>query len=479
MPEISEQRFDVAVIGSGPGGQKAALEAAKAGCRVAIVERERVIGGACLHRGTIPSKTIRDAALRLSRAGEVGMEEPPPATGDREVAVLMARLERVVRAHVHSMQRQLERASVHQIHGRARFLSPREIAVHRLSGADLVLRAETIVIATGSRPRAPADLPIDHERVLDSDSILSLLYLPRSLVVLGGGVIASEYASIFAQLGVEVTMVDRSPRPLRFIDGEIIAGFLAQFQANGGRYLGGRQVADLAWDGFASVRLRLQDGEELAAEKVLVALGRIANVEDLGLDAAGLEVGGRGVIDVDEFCRTRVPHIYAVGDVIGPPALASSSMEQGRRAMRHALGLPAGHPPELSPMGIFTIPEIASVGLAEEQAREREGEVVVGHGWFEEVARGQIADTPNGMLKLVVRPGDRRLLGVHVLGEGATELIHLGQIALMAGWAVDELVENIFNFPTLAEAYRLAALDALEQLERPEAPASLRLASSR
>ncbi|MBY0280160.1 Si-specific NAD(P)(+) transhydrogenase [Candidatus Binatia bacterium] len=456
---MSVERYDVVVIGSGPAGQKAAIQAVKAGRTVALLEREAAIGGNCVHRGTIPSKTLRAAALRATTPPLDGTEIAP----NIEVRSLTSQLESVVNAHADYMHRQMKRNGVAYLHGRARFVSPNEILLRSVDGSARTLGAELIVIATGSRPREPDAIPIDHENVLDSDSILSMIYLPRSLTVLGGGVIACEYASIFARLGVHVTMIDAAPRPLRFCDAEIVDRFVSGFERNGGRFIGGRKIGSVAWDGISAVRTLLDDGTEVRTEKMLVALGRVANVEDLNLPAAGLAIDERGQVPADESCRTAVPHIYAVGDVIGPPALASTSMEQGRRAVCHALGLPPGHPPELSPIGIYTIPEIATVGLDQDEAKKRHGSIIVGRARFDEVARGQIGGITDGLLKLVADGSGQRLLGAHIVGEGATELIHVAQMALLAGFGIDAFIENIFNFPTLAEAYRVAALDVAEQ----------------
>ena len=473
---MSTEHFDVVVIGSGPAGQKAAIQAVKAGRTVALLEREAAIGGNCVHRGTIPSKTLRVAALRATAPALDGSEIP----ANIEVRSLTTQLESVVGAHAEYMHRQMERNGVAYLHGRARFLSPHEIALRSVDGSTRTLSADLIVIATGSRPREPREIPIDHENILDSDSILSMIYLPRSLTVLGAGVIACEYASIFARLGVHVTMIDSGPRPLRFADAEIVDRFVAGFTKNGGRFIGERKIASVAWDGLSAVRTVLDDGHEIRTEKMLVALGRVANVEDLNLAAAGLAMDDRGQVPADENCRTAVPHIYAVGDVIGPPALASSSMEQGRRAMCHALGLPPGHPPELSPIGIYTIPEIATVGLDETEALKRRGSIIVGRARFDEVARGQIGGITDGLLKIVSDGTGHELLGVHIVGEGATELIHVAQMALLAGFGIDAFIENIFNFPTLAEAYRVAAFDVAEQRQAmapaPDAPAAHRAA---
>ncbi len=457
------QHYDIVVIGSGPAGQKAAIQGAKAGKRVALLERERDAGGACLHRGTIPSKTLRETALHLAllkRSGEVLQFKLQDGV---EVASLMSQMENVVSAHIKFITNQLERNGVDRYHGRARFVSDTLIHLSALNGTTHAFTGDTIVIATGSRPRVPENTPVDHEHILDSDSILSMIYVPRSLIVLGGGVIACEYASMFALLGTKVTLIDQADRPLRFLDPELTDRFLHAFEGHGGTYLGDQKVTELKWDGVAKVTTKLASGQTLESDKMLVALGRVANVEDLHIEAAGLKATSRGLLAVDENCRTAVPHIYAVGDVIGPPSLASCSMEQGRRAVTHALGLKPGAPPETIPMGIYTIPELSSVGLSESDATSRYGSALVGRAGFDEIARGQISGMTDGLLKMVADPRGERVLGVHIVGEGATELIHIGQMALLNQSSVDSFVENIFNFPTLAEAYRVAALDIARQ----------------
>ena len=460
--------YDLVVIGGGPAGQKAAIQGAKADCRVLVVHEDVRVGGACVRRGTIPSKTLRETAVALTgfkkRSGhaiDVRMRE------GLELEMLMTRMREVVAVHERYMGDQLRRNGIELWHGRASFVSPHEIAVQSIDGATRRARAPAYIVATGSRPRAPSALPIDHEHVLDSDSILSLAYLPASLVVVGGGIVGSEYASIFAALGVEVTIVDRQDRPVAFLDREITARFREGFEANGGRFLGGQTIERLEWDGVASVVTTLEGGRQLRSEKALIALGRVANLDRLDLGAARLEPNARGLLDVDEHCRTAVKHIYAVGDVVGPPALASSSMEQGRRAACHAVGVQCSTPAEMIPVGVYTIPEMASVGLSEEQARSSHGDVIVGRARFEEMARGQIAAIQDGMLKMIADRTGERLLGVQIVGEGAADLVHVGQMALLGGLGVDSFVENIFNFPTLAEAYRVAALDVVRQ--RPEA----------
>ena len=464
--------FDVIVIGSGPAGQKAAVQAAKAGKRVCVIERELGVGGACVHRGTIPSKTLRETAVHLSafrqRVGSHVHFDLPP---DLQLASLMDRMESVVTAHVAFQQAQMERNQIVQIHGRARFVDAHTVAVESIYGALRTLHGEVIVIATGSRPRTPPEIPIDHENVFDSDSVLSMAYLPKSLVVLGAGVIASEYATIFAALGCAVTMIDRGERPLAFMDPEILDRFVHAFQANQGcTFVGGAKVQSVQWNGVDGVVTKLTNGWEVKSEKLLCALGRVANIDGLCIEAAGLQVTDRGVIPVDGDCRTKVPHIFAVGDVIGPPSLASASMEQGRRSMRAALHLPTGAGNDVIPAGIYTIPEMASIGIDENEAKKRHGDCLVGRARFGELARGQIAGSSDGLLKLVVDAQTQRILGCQILGEGATELVHLAQMAMLTNSEASMFVERIFNFPTLAEAYRVAALDILGQVARRTAP---------
>jgi NAD(P) transhydrogenase len=455
--------YDFAVIGAGPAGLAAATEAARAGARVVIIERERDVGGACVHRGTIPSKTLRETAVQLGRMRRSAAALRVELDRQTEVASLMTRLSEVVSSHVTNMDRQRRESGAEHLHGRARFLSPHELVVEPLRGARTVIRADKVVIAVGSSPRMPPNVPIDHENILDSDSILSLVYLPESLTVLGSGVIASEWASIFAELGVAVTMIDHAPRPLAFMDRELGEGFVAAFERRGARFLGERKLLSVAWDGVSEVVTTLESGETITSRKLLCALGRTSNVAGLGLEAVGLAADGRGNLKVDGHCRTAQGHIYAVGDVIGYPALAATSIDQGRRAARHALGLTHSTPSDRIPIGIFTIPELSAVGLTEEAAQSAHGGAVVGRARLDEVARGQIAGLEGGLLKLVTTPRGE-LVGAHIVGEGATELIGIAQMAIAAGMHVEALVENIFNFPTLAEAYRIAAIDVLEQL---------------
>lgn len=455
--------FDVTVIGGGPGGQKAALQAVKAGQRVLLVEREQSVGGECVHRGTIPSKTLRNSAMVYVRWMQEFASGAPGTRCASALAALMRRQAKVTRGHEQYLSRQLAREGVAIWRGHASFLSPHELSVRALDGSRRRLSSRVVVIATGSRPRTPPNVPVDHENILDSDSILALPYLPETLTVLGGGVIASEFASFFAALGVRVTMLDKAERPLAFLDAELTTRFVSEFERLGGRYLGGRNLRAVEFDGVSRVVAELEGGERVESDKLLCALGRVAQVSGLDLGKAGLSVSARGTLEVDAHCRTAVENIYAVGDVIGPPALAATSMEQGRRAVRHALGLELNQARSATPVGIYTIPEMAAVGSSEAEVRAQFGAALVGRANFEELARGLISGDERGLIKLVCDPQGRKLLGAQIIGDGATELIHVPQLALASGADVDVFVENIFNFPTFAEGFLVAALDVLEQ----------------
>jgi NAD(P) transhydrogenase len=467
--------YDLVVIGGGPAGQKAAVQGAKAGARVLLVERAKSAGGACVRYGTIPSKTLRETALSLGKfrkltAHVMDVEMP----SHLQVSSLMDRKDEVIAAHERYMQAQLARNGIELQQGVARFTSPETVELTLLDGGKRSISSRYFVIAAGSAPRTPDNVPVDHEHILDSDSLLSISYLPESLVVLGAGVIACEYASIFAALGVKVTIIDKGERPLGFMDQELVEHFLKELRQAGSDFLGGKNLEGVSFDGLSSVETRLAGGEVIKSEKLFCALGRVAPVAAMGLDAAGVKVTSRGLVEVDKNLRTSAPNIYAAGDVIGPPALASTSMEQGRRAACHALGLDLGRQGELAPAGIYTIPELGSVGLTEQQVRERFGDALVGRAKFEEVARGQISAAENGLLKLVVHPETGVVLGAHAAGESATELVHIGQMAIIGGLNFETFIDTVFNFPTFAEAYRVAAFDLLKQQRawRRHAPAA-------
>lgn len=458
-----ESQYDLVVIGSGPAGQKAAIQAAKAGKSVALIEQTRELGGSCVHRGTIPSKTLKENALRVKNMRSNAELSHFQLREDVELATLIDRLNEVLAEHDNYMRRQLERNEITLIHGRAKFLSPNQLEVTKLQQEAECISASNIIIASGSHPRQPPNIHIDHEYIFDSDSILSMMYLPKSLTVLGGGVIASEYASIFQALGVKVTMIDRYPRPLGFLDDDLTDVFIQAFEQMGGTWVGNTVVEECHWNNVDSVETVCADGNIYKSEKLLCAAGRLANVKDLHIEQAGLALNDAGLISVDGQLRTSVPHIFAAGDVIGPPSLASASMEQGRRASCNALDISVGKMHSMIPTGIYSIPELSSVGLSETQARKTHGDVLVGKAKFDEIARGQISGIQNGMLKIVCDAQGEKVLGVMIVGEGATELVHVGQMALLHEADVDLFVDCIFNFPTLAEAYRVAALQIIGQ----------------
>jgi len=461
---MSQRSFDFVILGSGPSGQKAAIQAAKSGQSVLMVEREKAVGGICVHRGTIPSKTLRETTVIMERfrkrtASVCSVNYPT----NLRIDSLLTSVSEVVHGHVDYMSAQLERNQVETIHGRGRFVGPHEIEIQLPGGKTETVRAEHVVIGTGSRPRRPDNVPIDHENVFDSDSFLSMTYLPASLVVLGAGVIASEYASVFQTLGVTVTMIDKYDRPLGFLDPSLTDRFVQSFEEMGGRFIPNDSAKTVEWNGFDAVVTTTENGERIESDKLFCALGRIPTIEGMGLEEIGVELTPRGFIAVNEDCQTSLAHIYAVGDVIGPPALASTAMEQGRRATCHALGIELAQKPEQIPAGIYAIPEMSSVGLTEAAARERHGDILCGYSNFDELARGQIRDDTAGLLKLVTDATGTEILGVHIVGEDATELVHVGQMAMMGGMSVDVFRDNIFNFPTLVEAYRVAAIDIVRQ----------------
>lgn len=469
---MNREHFDVVVIGGGPGGQKAAVQASKGGRSVLLIEQEQSVGGECVRRGTIPSKTLRHSAMVFLRWMHDFERHEERTRCGAALNALMQRQNKVAKGHEAYMTRQMKRNGITVWRGRASFASDHELDVRSIDGSKKVVHGEIIVIATGSRPRTPNNVPVDHENVLDSDSILALSYLPESMTVLGAGVIACEFATIFAALGVKVTIIDKGDRPLAFLDPEITERFVAEFVRMGGTFLGKRGFTSVEFDGLSSVVTILDTGERIESAKLFCALGRTAQVAGLQLEKAGLKVNARGVIDVDEHCRTVVPHIYAVGDVIGPPALAATSMEQGRRAVRHALGMPEQQVSSTTPVGIYTIPEMSGVGMSEAEARAKFGGALIGRAKFEELARGLINGDAHGLIKLICDPSGRRLLGAQIIGDGASELIHVVQLAIAAGHDVDVFLDNIFNFPTFAEGFLIAALDVLEQRNALAQPSS-------
>jgi NAD(P) transhydrogenase len=459
--------YDVLVIGSGPGGQKAAIAAAKLGRRAAVVERQTMVGGVCINTGTIPSKTLREAVLYLTG---LNMRElygqNYRVKEDITVQDLLARTQHVIGREIEVVRGQLHRNGVHLLQGTGRFLDPHTVAVSGDHGERKVTGA-VVVIATGTTPARPATVEFDERRVLDSDGILRLADIPRSLVVVGAGVIGIEYASMFAALGSRVTVVEQRDRMLDFCDSEVTEALKFHLRDLSVSFRFGEKVSSVEAGDRGTVTT-LASGKRIPADTVMYSAGRQGATGGLGLDAAGLEADARGRIAVDEHFRTSVPHIYAVGDVIGFPALAATSMEQGRLAAYHACGEPSNSLIALQPIGIYTIPEISYCGQTEDQLTASSVPYEVGISRYRELARGQIVGDSYGMLKLLVATDTRRLLGVHVFGTNATELVHLGQAIMTAGGTVDQLVDTVFNYPTLSEAYKVAALDAVNKMRAVE-----------
>jgi NAD(P) transhydrogenase len=456
--------FDVLVIGSGPGGQKAAIAASKLGRRAAVVERRHMLGGVCINTGTIPSKTLREAVLYLTGLNQREMYgQSYRLKEDITVADLGARTQHVIGREVDVIRSQLARNRVRLLNGTARFDDPHTVAIADDSGAEQKVTAEKIVIAAGTRPARPDSVDFDDRAIIDSDGVINLEHIPQSMVVVGAGVIGIEYASMFAALGTKVTVVERRDRMLEFCDLEIIEALKYHLRDQAVTFRFSEAVSAVERHPGGAIAV-LESGKRIAADTVMYSAGRQGVTDELALGNAGLEADKRGRIKVDGSFRTAVPHIYAVGDVIGFPALASTSMEQGRLAAHDACGEPVHAMHELQPIGIYTIPEISFVGRTEDELTEARVPFEVGISRYRELARGQIIGDSYGMLKLLVSPDDGKLLGVHVFGTGATELVHIGQTVMGCGGTVDYLVDAVFNYPTLAESYKVAALDAMNKM---------------
>jgi NAD(P) transhydrogenase len=456
--------FDVLVLGSGPGGQKAAIAAAKLDRRVAVLERRHMIGGVCINTGTIPSKTLREAVLYLTGLNQREMYgQSYRLKEDITVADLAARTQHVIGREIDVIRSQLARNHVRLVHGTGRFRDPHTIAVEDESGRFSEVSAAKIIIATGTRPARPSSVDFDDRTIIDSDGIINLERVPQSMLVVGAGVIGIEYASMFAALGTKVTVVERRDRMLEFCDLEIVEALKYHLRDLAVTFRFRESVAAVERHARGAVAV-LDSGKRIAADTVMYSAGRQGTAAELDLDRAGLAADGRGRIAVDEHFRTGVEHIYAVGDVIGFPALASTSMEQGRLAAHHACDEPVRAMQQLQPIGIYTIPEISFVGPSEDELTDQRIPFEVGVSRYRELARGQIIGDSYGMLKLLVSPEDRRILAVHVFGTGATELVHIGQTVMGCAGTVDYLVDAVFNYPTLAESYKVAALDAMNKM---------------
>ncbi len=457
--------FDLLVIGSGPGGQKAAIAAAKLGRTVGIIERRDMIGGVCLNTGTIPSKTLREAVLYLTGANQHEMYGQSYRVKDEiTIADLAARTQHVVGREIDVVRSQLSRNRVAILNGTGRFVDPHVVAVDD-GGRQQQASAEAIVIATGTRPARPATVEFDDRTIIDSDGIVNLEQVPRSMVVAGAGVIGIEYASMFAALGTKVTVVEQRDRMLEFCDIEVVEALKYHLRDLAVTFRFGETVASVEARPEGAIAT-LESGKKIPADVVMYSAGRQGMSEELNLAAAGLAADRRGRIEVDEYFRTAVPHIYAVGDVIGFPALAATSMEQGRLAAHHACGEPVPALGQAPPIGIYSLPEISFIGRTEDQLTADSVPFEVGVSRYRELARGQIIGDSYGVLKLLVSLEDRTLLGVHVFGTNATELVHIGQAVMGCGGTVDYLVDAVFNYPTLAESYKVAALDATNKMRQ-------------
>ncbi len=467
------RQFDVAVIGSGPAGQRAAIQAAKLGKRVGLIESKSVVGGAAINTGTIPSKALREAILRAGQrftAMPTMIDFAQARSTTFETVRSQAR--EVIDAELQIAMRHLASNGIELIHGLASFRDDHTLDVVGPNGSDFVA-ADFIVISVGSRPAKPKGVPFDECTIMTSDEVLDLDSLPRSMLIVGGGVIGTEYASMLQALGVKITLIEGRPRLLDFVDEEITEALQYHLRQGGMTLRMGERVATIkkidAPQGARTcdevmAEAVLESGKTLRADALLYCIGRQGSTDALSLHNCGLEADSRGRIKVNEHYQTEKPHIYAVGDVIGFPALASTSMEQGRLAACHMFGEPASHVPELFPYGIYAVPEISMVGWTEQKLTEQGIPFESGVAQYREIARGQLIRDELGMLKMLIHQESRVILGVHVIGTGATELIHIGQCAMAFGATVDYFIDAVFNYPTLAECYKTAALNGRNKL---------------
>jgi len=455
--------YDMLVIGSGPAGQKAAIQAAKVGKKVAVVERKKVVGGICINTGTIPSKSLREAVLFLSGFRQRELYGASyRVKKDITFVDLALRCDHVVKAEQEVIQNQLIRNYVDFIVGGASFIDSHRVAVKQDAESN-EHTADFIVVAVGTEPSRPADIPFDGESIIDSDGLLTLKQLPKSLTIVGAGVIGCEYACILATLGIPVVLVEKRPRLLEFVDSEIIESLQYQMRNIGVTLRLNEEVVGVSKAVDNAVVLQLKSGKQIRSPLLVYSAGRIGATKSLGLEQVGMVPDERGRLKVNENFQTAVPHIYAVGDVIGFPALASTSMQQGRHAACHAFSFVCETSTHLLPYGIYSIPEISMVGRNEDELTRDGVPYEIGVARYREIARGQIIGDTIGMLKLLFHSETRELLGVHVIGEGATELVHIGQAVMAHGGKLDYFVDTVFNYPTLAECYKVAALAALNK----------------
>jgi NAD(P) transhydrogenase len=462
---MAEQSFDLVVIGSGPAGQKAAICAAKLRKHVAIIDQRMMMGGVCVHTGTIPSKSVREAIFQLTGiAVRTFYGQNYRGAGDVSLQELAFRVSSIVSRETDVIRAQLRRNGVCIFQGLAQFIDPHTIGVEA-DGGKVALHAEHVVIACGTRPARVASIPFDGKRIIDTDEFNTIDRLPREVMVVGAGVVGLEYTSFMAALGCEVTLIDQRPQILDFVDREIVEALAYHLRQMGTTFRLGEKVTGIGIDPKRDrVYAELESGKKVQGDLLLYAVGRQANGDRLNLEAAGLKPDPRGKVEVNRDYQTPVPHIYAAGDVIGFPALASTSMEQGRLASCRIFGAPSEHMPELFPYGIYTIPEISTVGKTEEQLTAAKIPYEVGISKYAELAKSMMLGDETGMLKLLFNRNTLELLGVHVLGQRATEIVHIGQAVLAYGGKIDYFRDTVFNYPTLAEAYKVAALDGLNKL---------------
>ncbi|MCW2382560.1 MULTISPECIES: Si-specific NAD(P)(+) transhydrogenase [unclassified Sphingobium] len=460
--------YDLVVIGSGPAGRRAAVQAAKLGKSVLVVEGRKRVGGVSVHTGTIPSKTLRETVLNLTGWRERGFYgRSYRVKKDIGGNDLDHRIDKTLEHEVDVLEHQFQRNGVRTLEGFARFTDPHTLLVTAPDESELRVRGERILIAVGTAPFRPDNIPFDDDIVLDSDVLIEAPRVPRSLVVIGAGVIGIEYATIFSALDIAVTLIEPRETFLDFIDREIIEEFIHQLRDRGMTIRLGAKVTNVAKDASGAVVTTLEDGRAIRSEMMLFAAGRVGATHTLGLEHCGLAVDNRGRLKVDpKTFQTEVPHIYAAGDVIGFPSLASTSMEQGRIAACHAFDLPMPPAPAYFPYGIYAVPEISTVGMSEQDVKAKKIPYECGIARFRETSRGHIMGLDSGLMKMIFSLKTRRLLGVHIIGEGATELIHIGQAVLNLKGTIDYFIENTFNYPTLAEAYKIAALDAWNRMPR-------------
>jgi len=460
------QTFDLVVIGSGPAGQRAAIQAAKSGKHVALVEKVHCMGGVCINTGTIPSKTMREAVLHLSGYQYQNIYGVNYRVKEKiSMADLAFRVQHVIHTEIEVTISQLNRNNIEVLSGFATFIDPHTVRVTSLLGTS-ELRAEQFIIATGTKPAASPKVPINGRTIINSDQVLDIPDIPRTLIVVGGGVIGVEYTCMFATLGVRVILIERRPRLLEFADAEMVEALSYHLRDQRVTMRLGEEVSSVEETPDGRVVANLESHKRLSGDVLLYAVGRQGNVDELSLDKAGIEADKRGRIRVDAEYRTSQPHIFAVGDVIGFPSLASVSMEQGRMAAAIAFDHPAYTNPAAYPYGIYTIPEISFIGKTEEQLTEEDAPYEVGIAYYREIARGQIRGDTTGRLKLIFHRETREILGVHIIGEDASELLHIGQAVMVLKGTIDYFVDNVFNYPTLAECYKAAAFNGLNKLSR-------------